>query len=254
MRDNVNTKPPYLCIDCGVPVKRRVKRCKECHVKALPNRATYERTPEHNQMMSERLKGTQPNGTGWKHSPETRRKIAASWTPEKREAARKRGNEMAQDREWRLRIARALSGENNPMWQGGIMPQPYAPGFSKTLKNCIRKRDQYTCQLCGMTEKELGYKLSIHHSDYDKTNHDESNLFATCKRCNSLVNTNREIWEVYFFALAERRQLGKDVSELIGRQIVSQRVGFIHISDGSHPDLGGIFADIIAEHATDTLW
>jgi hypothetical protein len=99
------------------------------------------------------------------------------------------------------------------MWQGGIAGGKYAPGFCKTLKARIRARDGYTCQLCWRTEDELGYRLSIHHSDYDKSNHDESNLFATCKRCNSLVNTNRILWTAYFANLAKvRRQLTKDIA------------------------------------------
>jgi hypothetical protein len=212
-------------------------------------RPSYERTEEHRKLQSAAHKGIQPRGTGWKHRAETREKMAQAWTPEKREAARERGERMAQDREWRLRIAQALSGERNPMWQGGIANSQYAPGFSKTLKAQIRARDRFTCQLCGMTEDELGYRLSIHHSDYDKTNHDETNLFATCKRCNSLVNTNREVWLAYFTALAKMRaQLGEDVGQLIDRKIVTQRKGFVstqHLHGGDvGPDISLLFTDI----------
>jgi DNA-directed RNA polymerase subunit RPC12/RpoP len=226
MQQTANTHKPYLCVDCGAPVGRRIKRCPDCHAIALKNRPTYERTPEIRAKMSESQKAI-PKPTGWNHAPETREKIAAAWTDEKREAARERGRKYAADKEWRLRIANALSGENNPRWQGGITGQKYTPGFDKTLKRSVRERDLFTCQLCGMTEDELGYRLSIHHADYDKSNHDPLNLFATCKRCNSLVNTNREVWQAYFGALAERRQLGQDVSHLITRKVITQREGFI---------------------------
>lgn len=247
MSEQINARKPYLCIDCGAPVGRRIKRCPECHAKFLKTRPTYERTPEHRQQMSDALKGKQPRGTGWKHTPETRQRIASAWTDEMREQARQRGLEYAADAEWRLRIANALTGENNPMWQGGIANGQYAPGFSKTVKAAIRERDNFTCQLCGATEDELGYTLSIHHADYDKSNHDPSNLFATCKRCNSLVNTNRDVWIGYFVALAQTRQLGQDVSNLIGRKVIAQSKGFVSISQDGGPDLRALFAGRIPD-------
>ena len=195
------------CIDCGAPVKRHVKRCQPCHKIALQQRPTYERTPEHKAKMSAVTSKPKPHLKG-RSFPERNAKIAAAWaSPETREAARERGKRYAQDREWLLRIARSVSGENNPMWQGGIANQKYAPGFCKTLKAQIRARDNYTCQLCGITEAETGYALSIHHSDYDKSNHTETNLFATCKRCNSLVNTRRDFWQAWFADKARSRQL-----------------------------------------------
>lgn len=182
--------------------------------------------------------------------PARARAIAAAWTDEMREAARERGKRYAQDQEWLLRIAQALSGEKNPMWQGGISGQRYAPGFCKSLKAAIRQRDGYRCQLCGMTEDEIDYVLSIHHSDYDKTNHDESNLFATCKRCNSLVNTNREVWYSYFFALAEMRgKLTENISQLVTRKIITQRKVFISTSHDGGPDLSRLFAGLIPYEA-----
>lgn len=195
--------------------------------------------------MSEAIKAI-PKRTGWKHHPETRAKIKASWTPEQREAARQRGKAHAADREWLLCIAKAVSGERNAMWQGGIAGSKYAPGFSKSLKTRIRERDGHRCQLCGTTEDELGYALSIHHIDYDKSNHEDDNLASVCKRCNSLVNTNRDIWYGYFVALAEvRGEASKDVSHLIGRKVISQRIGFISTRIDGGPDLADLFGDLV---------
>lgn len=166
--------------------------------------------------------------------PEHSAKMKALWDDEaRREDARERGNKMAADPEWRLRIAESLSGDKNPRWLGGISKQEYAPGFSRTLKRQIRERDGHRCQLCGATEDELGYTFSIHHSDYDKTNHDPANLFSTCKPCNSRVNTNRELWLTYF--LAVRSQLGQDVGNFRGRQVITQRKDFVHVGI-TYPD------------------
>lgn len=198
----------WACTDCGVAVERKVKRCPACARAALYERPVYERTPEHRGTMSKALAGKpKPGARGKGTRPHVAVKIAAAWTDEMKEAARERGKRNAQDREWMLKIARSVSGENNPMWQGGIANSRYAPGFCKSLKAKIRARDNYTCQLCGRDENELGYRLSIHHSDYDKTNHATINLFATCKRCNSLVNARRAIWTAWFRDLAISRQL-----------------------------------------------
>lgn len=196
----------YHCIECGAVVGRRIKRCPPCNAAFLKVRPTYERTPEHRAKMSAVTTKPKPHLRGRKR-PEVAKKIAAAWDEGKKEAARERGRRMAQDREWLLRVAESVTGERNPRWMGGIANGQYAPGFCKSLKERIRARDGHTCQLCGKTEDELGYRLSIHHSDYDKSNHAESNLFATCKRCNSAVNTRRDFWTAFFRDLARRRQL-----------------------------------------------
>lgn len=181
-------------------------------------RASYVRTPEQKAALSKLLTGRPKPWLKGRKRPKVGQKIAEWWTPERREKARVRGVAMAQDKDWLLRIAHALSGERNPMWQGGIANGQYAPGFCKTLKAKIRARDHHTCQLCGRTEAELGYRLSIHHSDYDKSNHAESNLFAVCKRCNSAVNVNRSVWQEYFRTVWEMRcKFSENVGDLTGR-------------------------------------
>jgi 5-methylcytosine-specific restriction endonuclease McrA len=195
--------------------------CRKC-------KPTYDRTPESRAKMSQRLKGQPKPHLKGRKRPEHSRKMKEVWAdPVMREAARARGKAAAADPQWRRKIAESVSGEKNPRWRGGASRQEYAPGFGRYLKRKIRKRDHFTCQLCGITEAELGYGLSIHHADFDKSNHDESNLFSTCKGCNSRVNTNREVWLGYFVALDRLRQLGQDVSQFIGRKVISQREGFI---------------------------
>lgn len=99
-------------------------------------------------------------------------------------------------------LSEKYKGKNNPSWKGGISKFPYAFEFNSELKESIRKRDNFTCQLCGMTEAEhkLKYnkKLSIHHIDYNKQNCKENNLASLCCRCNSRVNKNRNHWKNYF--------------------------------------------------------
>jgi len=93
-------------------------------------------------------------------------------------------------------------GKYNPNFQGGLSNFPYPLEFSNKLKSKIRKRDNYTCQKCGITEKDYsmvyGNVLAVHHIDYNKENCKETNLTTLCNKCNSEVNFNRDYWTDYF--------------------------------------------------------
>lgn len=93
-------------------------------------------------------------------------------------------------------------GENNPNWKNGISFEPYSTDWTKELRLYIRTRDNFTCQLCDMTEVEslveMGRVLAVHHIDYNKQNCDKSNLITVCSKCNSKVNGNRDYWINYF--------------------------------------------------------
>lgn len=86
-----------------------------------------------------------------------------------------------------------ILGENNPNWRGGLSLEPYGPEFGDELKGEIKKRDNHTCQLCGVSKS-----LCVHHIDYDKKNNKSSNLITLCNRCNIKVNSNRSCWIKYF--------------------------------------------------------
>jgi len=95
-----------------------------------------------------------------------------------------------------------MSKEGNPNWQEGKSFEPYSIDWTEELKERIRKRDNYECQHCGMTEEEhlivYGRVLPIHHIDYNKKNCKESNLISLCLQCNSRANFNRNYWKEIF--------------------------------------------------------
>jgi len=78
----------------------------------------------------------------------------------------------------------------------------YPDIFNDELKEQIRKRDNYTCQNCGMTEEEhlivIGTDLHVHHIDYNKENCKEDNLITVCLSCNTRANYNRNYWEEFY--------------------------------------------------------
>ena len=96
----------------------------------------------------------------------------------------------------------AQVGENSSNWNNGSSFAPYALGWNKIIKARIRKRDNYTCQVCGVTEKEhliiIGKKLFIHHIDYNKMNIMPENLISLCNSCHTKTNYNRDYWFAYF--------------------------------------------------------
>ena len=89
-------------------------------------------------------------------------------------------------------------GEGNPAWKNGLSREPYPLEWRETLKESIRQRDGYQCQLCGCSQVENIQRLSIHHIDYNKKNLNLNNLISLCKKCHSKVNFNREEWEKFF--------------------------------------------------------
>jgi len=91
-----------------------------------------------------------------------------------------------------------LMGERNPAWRNGLSTLPYPLAFTRQVKERIRIRDGYKCQLCGKHQSQLPQKLSIHHIDYDKSNLRDSNLISLCRGDNSRVNTNRDFWQNFF--------------------------------------------------------
>lgn len=91
-------------------------------------------------------------------------------------------------------------GPQNPNWHGGIQDDPYSNKFKKSLKNRIKIRDNFTCQICF---KSLKDSLCVHHIDYDKQNCKEDNLITLHSNCHRKTNFNRSYW-INYFNLAQR--------------------------------------------------
>ena len=96
------------------------------------------------------------------------------------------------------RVTRA--GKNNPNYIDGKSNDPYPLEFNDTLKELIRYRDGYRCQLCGIPQSEHFQRLDVHHIDHNPKNNDPKNLITLCRSCNCKVNShaNRDKWQKYF--------------------------------------------------------
>ncbi|MBC8213028.1 MAG: HNH endonuclease [Candidatus Marinimicrobia bacterium] len=139
----------------------------------------------------------------WKESGEKRKGIPykkpVKWTCEVCGKIRtiSRGN-LAPSRKLRFCSSecanKALTGENNPAWRGGH-PKYYGPDW-RPLQREARKLDEHLCQRCGISQKEIGKSLDVHHikpvSSFEISNDANyiENLVSLCHDCHMLVEWN----------------------------------------------------------------
>jgi hypothetical protein len=175
------------------------------------------------------LKGRPSGMLGKKHSEEWKieRSIAQTGKPHLTPEGKERlrifnlgnkyclGKKRSKETKLKLRLLKLGSknpsfgkiGNLSPVWKGGKSFEPYGLDFNKELREQIRQRDNHRCQECFRHQNELGYKLSIHHIDFNKKNNNPSNLISLCTNCHLQTNFNRDNWENYFKETMELRGL-----------------------------------------------
>lgn len=141
---------------------------------------------EHRKKIGEAHKGEKHYHYGEHHSEETKRKISEAHKGKHHSEDTKRKMSKIMRKRWENGDCNTLNlprGENHPFWKGGVSFEPYGKEFNGILKEKIRERDNYTCQLCGKHQDRLGEKLSIHHIDENKENGGFDNLVGLCRFC-----------------------------------------------------------------------
>ena len=163
-------------------------------------RGVYLRTEETRKKMSERLKG-------YKLSEKTKMKMSKSRRGEGNSMFGRHHSKEAKLKMRKAKIGKKLSekhkrkmlekkkGERSHFWLGGISFEPYGVEFNKELKEKIRRRDNYSCQVPRCKNIQNGKKFPVHHIDYDKKNNDELNLTTLCFFCHAKTNANRQYWQ-----------------------------------------------------------
>ena len=112
---------------------------------------SYDRTPEHRAKMSAALTGKRHTYRSASTTPKVAKKIAAWWTPERREA--KRLEVLARNPSARYHGLSAKEAKRRVLAAG-------------------------RCAECGSRRR-----LDIHHKDRDKKNQTPENLVVLCHRC-----------------------------------------------------------------------
>lgn len=140
---------------------------------------------------------------GKSHSPETRKKISESKKKIKGKAHPRFGiKHTEKSKKLMSKNRKGLTdGKNNPNYIDGRSYTEYPKEFF-LKREYIKNRDNFTCQNCGITEEihknKFGYKLDIHHIDYNKFNCNEDNLITLCRKCNCTANYNRDFWTKFY--------------------------------------------------------
>lgn len=192
--------PRGRCKKCNKKMRSFSGFCKEHNNIKSPTKGKYKRSEEQRKKLSDLYKGRDAYWIKGKKHPEYSNKQWWIDHPEEREKAKKRGKIMVSDKVYIRKLSELISGDKNPNWQGGKVPEnkKYI-GFSRTLKKRIKERDNYTCQLCFQTETDIGsFNMCINHINFDKTDFREENLNCLCRRCNLLINFDKEKWIIYF--------------------------------------------------------
>jgi len=74
----------------------------------------------------------------------------------------------------------------------------YGAEFDNALKEQVRFRDKYKCQLCGCSQIENSRQLDVHHKDYNKKHNIMTNLISLCRPCHSKTTNNKKYWLLHF--------------------------------------------------------
>ena len=154
-------------------------------------KGVYQKMEEHKRKLGKALRGiTKEINPNLIHSKEHNKKISKALKGRKRKPF---------SENHKKKISKSVkkyleNPTNHSNWQGGISFETY-PLEYKQIRESIRKRDNYTCQLCSKKQKQNNNERdSIHHIDYNKMNNKPKNLISLCRSCNAEVNSNKEAW------------------------------------------------------------
>ncbi len=88
------------------------------------------------------------------------------------------------------------TGADHFRFKDGSTSLPYGLGWALARRRA-RKRDNFTCRLCGATEGALGKKLDVHHiiafRDFEDSHeaHKIGNLISLCSSCHHRVEAGQ---------------------------------------------------------------
>lgn len=212
-----------LCIDCGkVLSRRKYKRCKKCFLKIarspMMGRHHSEETKyklsiinfkfglpkcldcgkqlkQYNSIRCKKCNNKHLSGKNHPNYKDGKTCKTNIICPDCNGVKDRRANLCRRCNGKRIIKLKLQSKENNPAWRGGISYKDYSFRFDNILRESIRKRDKYICQICGIHQDKLKRKLDVHHIDYNKENCKENNLISLCVHCHMKTNKNREEWK-----------------------------------------------------------
>lgn len=208
-----NKKPINYCIDCGVKILRRSKRCASCSSKEIASREEIKEAKRlinfvdytgHRSGMLKIVKDsgerTAKNGRLWEAICDCgNTTLIETWhitsshktscgcqmhqgKPHTQEELKKMSEAMKEY--WTDEKRLSISGENSVHWKGGVEKEDRrgVNGY-RVWRDNVFSRDDYTCQKCG----QRGGNLNAHHIKSWKDNKAErlekDNGVTLCQSC-----------------------------------------------------------------------
>lgn len=96
------------------------------------------------------------------------------------------------DEIWRKNISRSLKGVNAPNWKGGVSSKNERERKSRKYirwRSAVFKRDDYTCQHCGVRGAELHADHIKQFAIYKKERYNVDNGRTLCVSCHKETHT-----------------------------------------------------------------
>jgi len=181
------------CIDCNKKIDERSTRCHSCQGKLLSILRKNKKNPMY----------------GRKHTIKSKQKMSSMQLnryeniPKKRYFCEDCGKKVSTKQTKRCQSC-CFKDKLNPCYIDG-RSQEKNYSVIKNWSNIrlkILKRDNYTCQYCGMIEEEhlkkYNRSIEVHHIDYNRYNCEETNLITLCKLHNINANKDRDYHYAYY--------------------------------------------------------
>jgi len=214
----VLTKP---CLYCG----KEFEKPYPCSINTWNNRKKYcSKKCLYSTMIGKHpwnyQKNTIPHTKEWKEKQS--KKMIIYWSTHKRwnTGLTKETDERVKRQSEKIRGDKGKhffkSGREHWNWKDGSSILLYSKEWTNGLKEQIRNRDNYHCQICFIhqndfrTKKGKKHKLCVHHIDYNKKNHYIDNLISLCPDCHAKTIFNEEYW-IDFFKFYYNRNIEYDI-------------------------------------------
>ena len=128
-----------------------------------------------------------------------------AWDGEERRAkCSERFLALWQNPEHAKRMSERNKGDKSPCWRGGR--KTYGKDWTEDLKDAIRKRDSYECQVCGISQEDaINKHLDVHHVNYIRGDCDPKNLISLCRSCHTKTGYKRDSWIAFFSNFVKER-------------------------------------------------
>lgn len=164
-----------------------------------------------------------------------------------RESARERMSRPKTESH-RLNLSLSKTGPKNPNWTGGKTREnvPYL------VRKSVLSNQGGICKICGSTER-----ASVHHINFDPSDHRPENLTVLCKSCNTRLGPGNQQWqrEISFSLKNGYRVLRvEEISPKMSARLSGSSEGLIDVYNLEVEDVHNYFANGCLVHNCDTKY